>query len=136
MIIVSSCLAGLNCRYDCQSRPDKMIQDLVTSGQAIPVCPEQMGGLSTPRPPAEIQDDGKILTNQKVDVTKAFNLGALEALKVTQQVNAQKAYLKQKSPMCGAGEIYDGSFTGKVVEGDGVFTQLLKKHNIKVHPVP
>ncbi|WP_127717435.1 DUF523 domain-containing protein [Halobacteriovorax sp. HLS] len=130
-IIVSACLAGLNCRYDCASKEKEDIVKLVKDGIAIPVCPEQLGGLSTPREPAEIQQN-RVITATGTDVTEKYENGALEALKMVNMTGASKAILKSKSPMCGYGEIYDGSYTGKLKKGDGVFTKLLIKLGIKV----
>ena len=134
-IIVSACLAGIECRYDCASEARQDIVKMVESGDAIPVCPEQLGGLPTPRPPAEIQSDGKVADNLGQDVTDKFNKGAQEALKITKMLDAKEAYLKTKSPMCGTNSVYDGSFSGKLKNGDGVFTKLLKKLGIKITPV-
>ncbi len=93
-----------------------------------------MGGLSTPREPSEIIGD-RVLTSSGKDVTREFQKGAVEALKVAQMVNATEAFLKSKSPSCGTGEIYDGSFSKKLIKGDGVFAKLLKERGIKVHSV-
>lgn len=132
--IVSACLAGLHCRFDCATKEREDIRKMVEQGEAIPVCPEQMGGLSTPREPSEIID-GKVFTKSGKDVTPEFLKGAEEGLKIALMVNATEAYLKSRSPSCGCGQIYDGSFTGNLIEGDGVFTRLLKKNGIKVHSV-
>lgn len=131
MKIVSACLAGVHCRYDCKSQSRTEIQEMVQNGEAIPVCPEQLGGLSTPRPPAE-KVGNKVLTKSGQDVTAQYQSGANEALKIAQLCGASEALLKSKSPMCGCGKIYDGTFTGNLTEGDGVLTKLLKANNIKV----
>lgn len=107
---------------------------MVESGEAIAVCPEQMGGLSTPRTPSEIIGD-KVISKTGEDVTDAYVKGAEEALKMASLVGATEAYLKSRSPMCGSGTIYDGTFSGKLTSGDGVFTKLLKKHNIKIFSI-
>lgn len=134
MKIVSACLAGVNCRYDCKHQERIDIVELVKSGQALPLCPEQLGGLSTPRPPAEIQGD-KVITNEGVDVTEQYQNGAQQALNLAKLSGATTALLKSKSPMCGHGKIYDGSYTGKLVEGDGIFAKLLKENGIKVESI-
>lgn len=134
MKIVSACLAGFHCRFDCGSKEREEIKRMVHNGEAIPVCPEQMGGLSTPREPSEMVGD-KVVSKSGVDVTQEFQRGAEEALKMAILVNAQEAYLKSRSPSCGSGQIYDGSFSGRLVEGDGVFTKLLKERGIKIHSV-
>ena len=134
MDIVSACLVGCNCRYDGgnQLRPD--IEALFKQGLLLPVCPEQLGGLTTPRPPAE-EREGKMLTVEGNDVTSQYATGAKEALALLQLVGAKKAYLKSRSPMCGHGQIYDGSHSGKLTSGDGVFTKLLLNHNIKIERI-
>lgn len=131
MKIVSACLAGINCAYDGKSRYHKIISKLVKKGKAIPVCPEQLGGLTTPREPAE-QKNNKVITKIGKDVTKEFNNGAKEVLKIAKLINCKEAILKAKSPSCGSGLIYDGSFTKTLIKGDGVTTKLLKKNKIKV----
>ncbi|MBS7530066.1 DUF523 domain-containing protein [Hazenella sp. IB182353] len=139
--IVSACFAGVQCRYDAKHNQVTKIQRLVQEGKAIPVCPEQMGGLTTPRNPAEIVGgDGKdvlagnaqVIDNQGNDVTKAFIRGAYEALAMAQRVGAKEAILKERSPSCGSCMIYDGSFTGNKREGLGVTAALLEQHGIHV----
>lgn len=130
--VVSACLAGLNCRYDCQSKERINIVEMVKRGEAIAVCPEQMGGLPTPRPPAEMQGE-RIITNQGIDVSKEYENGAQEALKLVRLYGIKKAILKSRSPMCGVYRIYDGSFTGELKEGSGVFAQLLDQNGFELH---
>ncbi len=131
MKIVSACLAGTECRYNGGAVPCQTVMELVKQGKAIPVCPEQLGGLPTPRTPSE-QVGNKILTKDGEDVTEQFEKGAEEALKIAKLANCKEAILKAKSPSYGHGQIYDGTFTGGLVSGDGVFAKLLKKNNIKV----
>ena len=131
MKIVSACLAGVNCRWDCSSRANREVMGMVAAGKAIPVCPEQLGGLPTPRPPAE-QKDGRIITKTGEDMTAQFEHGAREALKIARLAKCDEAILKSHSPTCGAGKVYDGTFSGNLVEGDGVFAKLLKENSIKV----
>ena len=131
MKIISACLAGINCRYDGGSKPNQKVIELVKQGKAILVCPEQLAGLTTPRTPAE-EKDGKIITKDGKDLTKEFQKGAQEALKIARLSNCKEAILKAKSPSCGCGKVYDGSFSGNLIDGDGVFTRLLKENNIKV----
>ncbi|MDD5178277.1 MAG: DUF523 domain-containing protein [Candidatus Nanoarchaeia archaeon] len=131
MIIVSACLAGIKCNYKGESKPNQKIIDLVKQGKAIPVCPEQLGGLITPRNPAEQKDD-KVFTKDGIDVTTQFKRGAEEVLKLAKSCNAKKAILKQRSPSCGSGQIYDGTFSKRIIKGDGVTAALLKKNNILV----
>ncbi len=131
MKIVSACLAGINCNYEGTSKPNSYVTELVKTGQAIPVCPEQLGGLPTPRTPAERLDD-KVITKDGRDVTEAFKRGAQEVLNLAQLINCDEAILKARSPSCGCGEIYDGSFSGKLVKGYGVLAELLMQNGIKV----
>jgi uncharacterized protein YbbK (DUF523 family) len=131
MIIVSGCLAGLHCRYNAEAKPNEEVMRLVAEGKALPVCPEQLGGLSTPRLPAEIRN-GNVFRKDGVDITAEFRKGAEEGLKLAQMVGAKNAILKAKSPSCGSGKIYDGSFSGVQVDGNGVFAELLKNKGIDV----
>ena len=103
----------------------------VAEGKALPVCPEQLGGLPTPRQPSEIRD-GRIYRKDGTDVTAEFMRGAEEGLKLAKMVGAKKAVLKAKSPSCGSNQIYDGSFSGTLVPGDGVMTALFKANGIQV----
>ncbi|NSW92793.1 MAG: DUF523 domain-containing protein [Firmicutes bacterium] len=141
MIIVSACLAGLNCKYNGENNYNKVVADMVSRGEAIPICPEQLGGCPTPRRPCEIVGgtgadvlDGKarVITKDGKDVTSELIKGALEVLKIAKLIGAEEAILKAKSPSCGCGAIYDGTFSGKVVEGNGVTTELLQRNGIKV----
>lgn len=132
--IVSACLAGLNCRYDGDNKKRDEIVEMIKRGEAIPVCPEQLGGLSTPRDPAE-EIDSKVFTINGKDVTFEYQKGAEEALLIAQMSGASEALLKSKSPMCGLDTIYDGSFKGTMKDGDGVFTRLLKEAGIKVSSI-
>jgi uncharacterized protein YbbK (DUF523 family) len=131
MIIVSACLAGVCCRYDGAGKPCEAVVRLVAEGQAIPVCPEQLGGLPTPRQPAE-QIGDKVMRKDGVDVTTEFRRGAQEALKIARQVGAKTAILKARSPSCGSGKVYDGSFTDRLADGNGVFAALCKKEGMDV----
>jgi uncharacterized protein YbbK (DUF523 family) len=131
MILVSACLAGIRCAWDGKSRPNNMIIELVKQGKAMPVCPEQLGGLSTPRDPAERLDD-KIIIKSGQDVTKAYYSGAVDVLEIAKMENIKKAIMKSKSPSCGVGQIYDGTFSNKLISGDGICVELLKKNGIKV----
>lgn len=130
-ILVSACLAGSLCRYDCGSCDDDEVKELVVKGLAIPVCPEELGGLPTPRPPAEIRGE-KVETIDGEDVTEAYNSGAEAVRKLIQDYEITEAILKSKSPMCGVGQIYDGSFSGKLTNGDGILTRTLKQLGIKL----
>lgn len=135
MILVSSCLVGLNTKYDGSNNYNEKIFELVKSGKAIPLCPEQLGGLITPRTPSEIKYiNGKkyVFTKDGKDVTEEFNKGAKEVLKFIKKTGITKAILKSKSPSCGLGKIYDGSFQGNLVDGNGILVDLLKENGIEV----
>lgn len=141
MKIVSSCLTGVKSRYDGSSNPDKKVIEMVEKGEAVPVCPEQLGGLPTPRPPQEIVGgtgkdvlDGKarVVNSEGRDVTREVLKGAEETLNIAKVLGAREAVFKSNSPACGCGKVYDGTFTGKLREGDGVTTALLKRNGIKV----
>jgi len=131
MIIVSACLAGVNCRYDGNNNRCPAVQALIKKGRAIPVCPEQLGGLPTPRAPAEIKK-GIVLTNSGADVTKQFKSGTKQALKIAKLSNCSKAILKARSPSCGIGKIYNGNFDKTLTQGNGIFAQALIDANISV----
>ena len=135
MILVIACLVGLNCKYNGENNFTKEIFDMVKKGEAIFVCPEQLGGLSTPREPAEIKYiNGKkcVITKDGKDVTKEYEKGALETLNLMKKLGITKAILKANSPSCGCGMIYDGTFTGKKIIGNGITTQLLLDNGIEV----
>ena len=133
MIIVSACLAGYRCRYDGKIVPDEEIVALVKRGEAIPVCPEMMGGLPCPRVPAERTADGlHVVTREGGDVTDAFRTGAEETLRMARLYGCKQAILKAKSPSCGCGRIYDGTFSNTLRDGSGVTAELLIENGIAV----
>lgn len=140
-ILISACLLGVNCRYDGGNSRDKDAIKRHQHDELVPVCPEEAGGLPTPRPAVEIVGgdgndvlDGKarVLTADGVDKTEEFLKGAQIALELAQSEGATSVLLKSKSPSCGCGEIYDGTFSKTLVSGDGVTTALLKRHGIEV----
>lgn len=141
LLLVSACLAGLRTRHDGCAAADERVQALVREGRAIPICPEQLGGLSTPRRPAEIRGgdgadvlDGRarVVNQAGEDVTEAFLRGAEETLRLAHLAGARRAILKARSPSCGAGVIYDGTFSGARRPGDGVTTALLRREGVVV----
>jgi len=136
LCIVSSCLAGVKCRYDGNDNCIAAIREMVENGSAIPVCPEVLGGLPIPRVPAEIirSECGTISVVNKdgVDVTDCFIKGAQATLSIAQANGAKKAILKSKSPSCGCGQIYDGTFTRTLKDGNGITTELLLNNGIVV----
>ncbi len=131
MKIVSACLAGVNCRYDGKSNTIDYVVDLVKSQDAIPVCPEQMGGLTTPREQAEIVD-GRVCTITGKDVTDLFERGAYEGLNIATLAGCREAILKSRSPSCGYGKIYNGTYSGEMTEGNGLFAKLLSENGIDI----
>ena len=132
MILVSACLAGFPCRWDGKSKADPRVIDLVRTGKAIPVCPEQLGGLPTPRQPAEKKGD-RIFAKDGTDVTIQFQHGAAIVLAIAQDFQCGKAIFKARSPSCGKAIIYDGSFSSTLTQGDGVTADLLMQHGIEVY---
>lgn len=141
MIIVSACLCGINCKYNGGNNINEKVVELLKSGKALPLCPEQLGGMSTPRPPHEISKGSgedvlngtaKVIDKMATDNSKAFIRGAEETLKAALQCGAKLAILKSKSPSCGLGMIYDGTFTGTLKEGNGVTCEILMRNGIKV----
>lgn len=133
--IVSACLAGEECRYDCKSKPQQRVIDLVNEGKALSVCPEQMGGLPTPRPITEEVQTLVFKNEDGTDVTKEFLKGATEASLLAKSNNVQTALLKSKSSMCGYGKVYDGNFSGNLTEGNGLFSRMLEQLGIKIEEI-
>lgn len=142
MKLISACLLGIKCAWDSQDnyKSDKAI-DFLNSETLMPVCPEQLGGLKTPRAPQEIQGGtGEDVLNRKCkviningeDVTQEFINGAEETLKIVRLFHIEEFIGKSKSPSCGCGQIYDGTFSRKLIDGDGVTTALLKRDGISV----
>lgn len=131
MKLCSACLLGIKCRYNGKSTLNKKVVELLKTELLIPVCPEQLGGLPTPRERAEIIGD-KVITKSGKDVTEKFKRGARETLKIAKLLGVKEAILKQGSPSCGCDRIYDGSFSGKTIKGEGITAALLKKHGVKV----
>ena len=132
MILVSACLLGANCQYNGENDFTKeLLEFLKDKGEFIAICPEVLGGLPIPRDGAEIVGD-KVKTAKGDDVTKEFLKGAERVLKFAKKNNVDLAILKAKSPSCGVGTIYDGTFSRKLINGDGVTAALLRKNGIKV----
>ena len=133
-ILISACLLGVACRYDGLSKPldREIIEKLREQYHLIPVCPEVMGGLPTPRIPAEISSDGKVFRQDGVDVSENYIRGAKEALRLAEIFQCDTALMKEKSPSCGAGKIYDGSFSKTLTDGNGIASELLQKNGIRI----
>jgi len=130
-ILVSACLLGCKCRYDGDDNWVKAVAELEKNYTLIPICPEEMGGLPTPRLPAEIQNS-KVINKAGADVTEEFRMGAQLALEIAKKHNCKLAILKERSPSCGRGKVYDGTFSKRLIAGNGVTTQLLLENGIEV----
>lgn len=128
---ISACLCGVCCRYDGKHNLSWDVKRIYDEGRAILVCPEVMGGLPVPRHPCEIRD-GRVVNNQGEDKTREFILGAEKALALCKAYGVRKAILKQSSPSCGSGFIYDGSFTSKKIRGRGITADLFVRNGIEV----
>ncbi len=131
MKLVSACLAGVECRYNGSAYAVPQIVEMVKGGKAIPICPELLAGLPIPRPPAE-QQNGRIISSNGDDQTTDYLLGSKTALEIALLIHCKQAILKANSPTCGCGVIYDGTFSGHLIKGDGIFSKMLKEHNIEV----
>lgn len=136
MYLISSCLVGVNCRYDGNNNLDEALLNLINSGKAIALCPEVLGNLPTPRECCEItcriNEAQKVTAQNGEDRTAAFLEGAQKTLAVCKILGISKAILKSKSPSCGSEMIYDGSFQGKLISGKGLTAQLLEENGIQV----
>ena len=130
-ILVSACLLGVACRYDGKSKEVSKIKELLKDHNLIPICPEQLGGLPTPRVPSE-KNGEKVINSEGIDVTLEYNKGAHETLRIAKLFNCKVAILKAKSPSCGFGKIYDGTFSKNLILGNGVTAQVLIDNGIKV----
>lgn len=130
-LLISACLMGVRCRYDGGKKPLDRLEQLIDKHVLIPVCPEVLGGLPTPRVPAERIGD-KVVTKDGRDVTANYQQGAEEALRLARMAGCTHALLKERSPSCGCGVIYDGTFSGGLCKGDGVCGALLKANGIEV----
>ncbi len=124
-IMVSACLLGENCKYSGGNNRHEKVLEYIEGHEVIPVCPEVMGGLPTPRPPAEIVS-GEVINRLGVNVDREYRLGAEKALKLAREKQIDLAILQPRSPSCGTREIYDGTFSGKRIPGMGVTAALLK----------
>lgn len=138
-ILVSACLLGANCRYDGGNSRNEQVLRLMEHYHLVPVCPEQLGGLKTPREPAECRachegekEEVRVVTKTGEDVTESFGKGAAEALRLAKLYGCETAILKERSPSCGFGVIYDGTFSGKKVPGNGMTAKLLAQNGILV----
>ena len=131
-LLISECLCGVCCRYDGDHNRIECLEELKNVYNLVPVCPEVLGRLLTPRPPAE-RVGNRVLTRDGIDVTEQFKRGATLALAIAIEKNCRCALLKSKSPSCGYGELYDGTFTRTLVKGVGVTSELLLQHDIQIY---
>ena len=131
-LLISACLLGEKCRYDGGGNYTPGVERLRGRCELVPVCPERLGGLPTPRTPAERAGE-KVMSKTGTDVTEAFRTGAEKALETALAHGIHLALLKERSPSCGRGYIYDGSFSGKIISGDGVTAELLARNDIRIY---
>ena len=133
MYLISACLCGVNCKYDGANNYNEKCNELFISGKAILICPEQLGGLTTPRVPSELQAKAKDIVEGKegMDVTKQFIKGAKEVVEIAKKLSISTAILKERSPSCGVNFVYDGSFNGNKVKGKGITAEMLNEIGIK-----
>jgi len=129
--LVSACLMGDNCKYDGGNNLDNKVVEFLKDKEYIMVCPECLGGLNIPRIPSEIVGK-KVINKEGIDVTKQYELGAIKTLRIAKENNCQCAIFKSRSPSCGCGEVYDGTFSKKMIKNDGTTTKLLKENGIMV----
>ncbi len=138
MYLVSACLCGVNCKYNGSNNLNNDCLNLLIDNKAILVCPEQLGGLTTPRKPSEIKENNekidkkKVMTKDGGDVSENFIKGAKETLRIAKLSNVHTAILKEGSPSCGCNFIYDGKFSGNKIKGEGVTCSILRKAGIRV----
>ena len=136
-ILVSACLLGIHCKYSGGDNANAKVLSLAANpaNEVIPVCPEVLGGLPTPRPPAEIQPDGRVMTQDGHEVTAAYRAGAERTLAIAREMRPDRIILQSRSPSCGVRERYDGTFSRVRVPGQGVTAALLVKHGFSVEDV-
>ena len=136
MILISSCLLGVNCKYNGKNNYNILVEKVLNKYQVLPLCAEQLGGLPTPRVPSEIKKIGKdikVINKNNEDVTSMFFAGAQEVLNLVKKFNIKKAILKEKSPSCGKGFIYSGNFDDVLVKGNGILANMLIENGVKVY---
>ena len=134
-ILVSSCLLGMKINYEGKAHPVDELRQLFLSGQAIPICPEVLATMPIPRDRAEIvmvDGERKVYNEKEEDLTETYALGAQRTMDTARTSGVKIAILKSKSPSCGCGKIYDGTFNSNLVDGDGIATALLKANGIRV----
>ena len=130
-IMVSACLLGENCKYNGKNNRNKKLLQLLSGHTVIPVCPEMLGGLPAPRLPAEIVN-GCVTNREGISVDEAFRQGAEKALEIARRERPDMIVLQSRSPSCGVKQIYDGTFSGRLIRGSGVFASLLMENDFRV----
>ena len=130
-VLVSACLLGKACRYDGRSKPNRGVISALSNFSYVPVCPEELGGLPTPRKPSEIVGDRVVMVDG-TDVTEQYKKGAEITLRIAEEQGCKTAVLKARSPSCGKGCVYDGTYTGTIISGNGITAQLLMDNGITV----
>ena len=130
-IAVSACLLGENCKYNGGNNYSEKVMEFIKGHEVIGICPELLGGLPVPRKPAEIVD-GIVRTKDGTSVDEEFRLGAEAAMKILEENEIELVILQSRSPSCGIKTIHDGTFSGKLVAGQGIFAQMLAKRNYKM----
>lgn len=130
-VMVSACLMGKNCKYNGKNNYSNKVADFVKDKEVVLICPEQLGGLPTPRVPAEIVN-GRVINADGEDVNKEFTEGAKKAFDIALSKKVDMAILQSRSPSCGSKQVYDGTFSGQLIEGKGIFADMLIKNGIKV----
>jgi uncharacterized protein YbbK (DUF523 family) len=131
-MLVSACLLGVRCNHRGQASPSAAVEALAAGYRLVACCPESAGGLPTPRPAAERQADGHVRTADGTDVTDAYLRGAAAAVDLARATGATEAVLKARSPSCGCRQIYDGTFTRTLVDGEGVTAMVLRAAGLTV----
>lgn len=133
-VLVSACLLGQRVRFDgaLLPGPEGLLSRWLAEGRVVPVCPEVAGGLPVPRPPVELQADGRVLNAQGQDLTEALRAGAAEAVRLALESGAVCAVLKESSPSCGSRRVHDGTFSGRKVPGEGLAAQALRRAGVPV----
>lgn len=130
-IMVSACLAGENCKYNGGNNRNEKVMALLAENEIINVCPEQMGGLPTPRVPSEIQN-GEVINRDGISVDMEYRLGAEKCLEIAKEFQPDLIVLQSRSPSCGVKQRYDGTFTGKLLDQPGVTAELLIRNGFHV----
>jgi len=130
-LLISACLLGENCKYNGGNNYTPKVEALRERYELVPVCPEQLGGLPTPRTPAERVGD-RVVNREGADVTDAFRQGAEKTLEIARASGIAKAVFQVRSPSCGSGTVYDGTFSGTLTAGQGVTAELLEKNGVNI----